>query len=85
MQEIKFISKSNAQLNSEYNRYEPIMGNDYILIDWGLGNTCNYRCTYCDESSYGGDQPWPEVDTAFNFVKRTTDHYRSIGKQKIVP
>lgn len=84
MQEIKFISKSNDQLNSEYNRYEPIMGNDYILIDWGLGNTCNYRCTYCDESSYGGDQPWPEVDTAFNFVKRTTDHYRSIGKQKIV-
>lgn len=84
MQEIKFIDKPSDGVNKQYNRYEPIMGNDYIVIDWSLGNTCNYSCTYCHPNVYGGSIPWPDVDTAFRFVKHATDHYRSIGKNKIV-
>lgn len=84
MQEIKFINTPKIELNSAFNRYENIMGNDYILVDWMIGNTCNYGCTYCHPKIYDGSNPWPEVDIAFEFVKRTTDHYRSIGKNKIV-
>lgn len=83
-QELKFIDKPKDDMNADYNRYEPVMGNDYIMIDWMLGNTCNYSCTYCDPQVYGGSIPWPDVDVAFQFVKRATDHYRSIGKNKIV-
>ena len=84
MEEIKFINKPNISMNEKYNRYEPIMGNDYVVIDWMLGNTCNYSCTYCHPNIYGGTVPWPDVDIAFEFAKRTIDHYRSIGKDKIV-
>ena len=81
MQEIKFINTPNIELNDAFDRYEPIMGNDYMIIDWLLGNTCNYKCTYCHETCNGGDKPWPDVDIAFKFVQRATDHYRSIGKR----
>lgn len=84
VQEIKFINNSNTSLNEDFNRYDPIMGNDYILIDWMMGNTCNYSCSYCHPTVYDGSLPWPEVETGIKFVKRATDHYRSIGKNKIV-
>lgn len=83
-EEIKFINHADKSLNKDFNRYEPIMGNDYIVIDWMMGNTCNYSCSYCHPTVYGGSIPWPEVDTGMKFVKRATDHYRSIGKNKIV-
>ena len=84
MQEIKFINRADTDSNESYNRYEPIMGNNYIVIDWQLSNVCNYSCTYCHPDVYDGTRPWPELDTAIKFMKLTTDHYRSIGKSKIV-
>ena len=81
MEEIKFINKPNTHLNDDYDRYEPTMGNDYMVVDWLLGNTCNYKCSYCSPICNGGYSPWPDVDTAFKFVKRTTDHYKGIGKR----
>ena len=84
MQELKFISSPKEGANSNYNRYETIMGNDYIVVDWELGNTCNYSCTYCHEVVNGGSFGWPELDNAMAFVRRVTEHYHSIGKTKIV-
>ena len=59
MEEIKFINKPNDYLNKDYDRYEPIMGNDYMVVDWLLGNTCNYKCSYCSPVCNGGYSPGP--------------------------
>jgi len=76
MAELKLRYKADDSYHNQYDRYEPIAGNDYIVVDWMMGNTCNYACTYCDDYFHDGSQPWPDVDIVLKFTKRLTDHYR---------
>jgi MoaA/NifB/PqqE/SkfB family radical SAM enzyme len=81
MQELKLITQPDFSLLNEYNKFELVAEKDYIMVDWNMGNTCNYSCTYCDEHIHNGTFPWVEEDVAFDFVKRCTDHYKSMGKE----
>ena len=47
--ELKLIKEANTDYLKKYNRYESIMGNNAFQVDWMIGNTCNYACTYCDD------------------------------------
>lgn len=81
MQELKFITEPDLSYNVEYDTFEMISGNDYVMIDWVIGTTCNYSCTYCDPEVNDGTHPWPEFDVALEFVKETTKHYKKLRKR----
>ena len=83
MTELKFISKPNIEANTNYNVFESIMGNEYIVIDWTMGNTCNYHCTYCPDWINDGSVGWPELEDFENFIEKCTSHYKSIGKKLV--
>ena len=70
MQELKLIKEANTDYLKKYNRYESVMGNNAFQIDWMIGNTCNYACTYCDDNFHDGSVPWPDVDTTVKFIKK---------------
>ena len=43
---------------------DDIFDNRVLRVNWHLGNTCTYKCSYCDPSLNSGDIPWPSVDRA---------------------
>ena len=38
-----------------------VVDTNTVVIDWALGNTCNYSCSYCWPEAYSGDQPMPRL------------------------
>lgn len=49
---------------------------DYFVVNWNLGNTCNYSCSYCPTFLHSGSVPWPELDTLTQFIDRVIDQKR---------
>lgn len=50
---------------------------DWFVVNWCLGNTCNFSCSYCPPNLHNGTNPWPTQDTIKNFiqtVKETHPH-----------
>ncbi len=47
--------------------------NDWFVVNWCLGNTCNYECSYCPDILHDGSIKWPELDRVKNFIKRVVD------------
>ena len=86
MAELKLIKEANTDYLKKYNRYESIMGNNAFQVDWMIGNTCNYACTYCDDHFHNGSTPYPDVDLTVRFIKKLVDHYRehAPGKKNIM-
>ena len=41
---------------------------DWFVVNWCLGNTCNYSCSYCPPNLHNGTNPWPTPDTIKNFI-----------------
>lgn len=74
------IKTPNIVLNEQYDVFEPTTGTDYVMIDWTMGTTCNYHCSYCDDFINNGKIPWPDYNTAIEFAKYCTEHYESLGK-----
>lgn len=48
----------------------------YVVVNWCLLNTCNYKCSYCPEFLHSGSLPWPEFETVKNFCDRAIKHYK---------
>jgi MoaA/NifB/PqqE/SkfB family radical SAM enzyme len=49
--------------------------NDWFVVNWCLGNTCNYECSYCPSSLHDWIIKWPEPNIIKNFIARIKDHY----------
>jgi MoaA/NifB/PqqE/SkfB family radical SAM enzyme len=49
--------------------------NDWFVVNWCLGNTCNYECSYCPASLHDGSNKWPEPNVIKNFIAKVKDHY----------
>jgi sulfatase maturation enzyme AslB (radical SAM superfamily) len=49
---------------------------DWFVVNWCLGNTCNYACSYCPESLHDGSRGWPELDTIKNFITVVKNTHR---------
>ena len=82
MDELKLIKEANTDYLKKYNRYESIMGNNAFQVDWMIGNTCNYACTYCDDHFHNGSTSYgPDVDLTVRFIKKLTDHTRTCPKK----
>lgn len=81
MQELKFITEPDTSLLNRYDELVSSSDADYVTIDWNMGNVCNYSCTYCDDYANDGSVQWKSIDTALEFCRVTTEHYKSLGKQ----
>lgn len=55
--------------------YESPPGEDYLYIEWFLGNTCNYKCSYCSADSNDGSLPWLDISNIEPFLKELPKRY----------
>lgn len=50
------------------------------LIDWTLGNSCNYACSYCPPKLHDGSHAWPDPQRVLAFCDRLIAHYNQQGR-----
>lgn len=48
---------------------------DWFVVNWCLGNTCNYACSYCPEGLHNSSVQWPDPDVIKNFILKVKSHY----------
>ena len=53
----------------------------HVLVDWTLGNYCNYSCSYCPPSLHSGSQKFPTVQSIVEFARRVVSHFRALNKR----
>lgn len=41
---------------------------DWFVVNWCLGNTCNYSCSYCPDNLHNGTRKWPSLETVKRFT-----------------
>ena len=41
-----------------------------LQIEWTLGNTCNYNCSYCLPVLHDNSFPWIDLDNSIKFIVR---------------
>jgi MoaA/NifB/PqqE/SkfB family radical SAM enzyme len=41
---------------------------EWFVVNWCLGNTCNFSCSYCPENLHNASIKWPSLDTIKTFV-----------------
>lgn len=54
--------------------------NSTVLVDWTLGNTCNYACNYCPTGLHNGSVPWMDFVSIKCFIQTLQTHYNSLGR-----
>ena len=47
--------------------------NDWFVVNWCLGNTCNYSCSYCPASLHDGSTPWPTLEAIKRFILKVKE------------
>ncbi len=48
---------------------------DWFVVNWCLGNTCNYACSYCPSALHDASKKWPDPQVIKNFIAKVKDHY----------
>ena len=53
-----------------------------VLVDWTLGNSCNFACSYCPSNLHNGSMRWqpPELVKAF-FAKLHSHYVEQLGRR----
>lgn len=49
-------------------------------VDWRLGNTCNFKCSYCPPLENSGSFPWADLETYIKTQNIIIEGYRRLGK-----
>src|SRR3954447_23267808 len=52
-----------------------------MLVDWTLGNSCNYACSYCPPRLHDGSVAWPDPARVIVFCDRLIAHYGGLGRE----
>jgi MoaA/NifB/PqqE/SkfB family radical SAM enzyme len=53
-----------------------------VLVDWMLGNRCNFSCDYCPTHLHDGSQPWVDLNQAVDFLRALQAHFSDgLGRQ----
>lgn len=53
-----------------------------LVVDWSLGNTCNYTCSYCPPDTHSGSHPFIDKDHVLEFSRRINEHYKEgLGRE----
>lgn len=54
---------------------------NWFVVNWCLGNTCNFKCSYCSPGLHDGSVKWPDKDTVISFIQKMLIHSGSLGKK----
>lgn len=46
---------------------------NWFVVNWCLGNTCNFECSYCPEGLHNGSVRWPELETLKRFISEVVE------------
>lgn len=46
---------------------------EWFVVNWCLGNTCNYECSYCPVDLHNGTKRWPNIDDIKSFITKTVE------------
>ena len=48
---------------------------DWFVVNWCLGNTCNFSCSYCPTNLHNGSKKWHNTSSVKSFVSKIrTNH-----------
>ena len=56
-----------------YNKLIPLY--NMFNVDWLIGTSCNYKCSYCWETLHEGEYPFVDIDLAKKFVHKLTNKH----------
>ena len=48
---------------------------DWVVVNWNLGNMCNYNCSYCPSILNDGSFGWNDLEVIKGFVDAVVEHY----------
>jgi pyruvate-formate lyase-activating enzyme len=70
-----------TSLRTQFGEYPKLVhGNpehaDALVVNWFMGNTCNYECSYCPTGLHDGSKKWVALEDVKKFVGRVLKHYR---------
>ena len=43
---------------------------EWFVVNWCLGNTCNFSCSYCPDNLHNGSVRWPDLNKVKNFISK---------------
>ena len=49
--------------------------NDWFVVNWCLGNTCNYSCSYCPDVLHDGSNKWPDIEVIKDFILKVKNQH----------
>jgi MoaA/NifB/PqqE/SkfB family radical SAM enzyme len=58
--------------------------NEWFVVNWCLGNTCTYSCSYCPKGLHDGSVPFPSAETVTKFIDSMSSHALLLGKKLYV-
>jgi organic radical activating enzyme len=72
-------TKANRGLAEQqfYNelRHHHVEAEDWVVVNWNLGNMCNYTCSYCPPVLNNGSFGWNDFETVNSFIDECIKHY----------
>lgn len=70
MQSSNYLALQHQDPNHEY----------IVCVNWCIGTTCNYSCSYCPTELHDGSHPWVEYDDVVRFCDTVYRHYQTVDK-----
>jgi organic radical activating enzyme len=55
-----------------------------VTVDWNLGNTCNFGCSYCHPHFRIGTNPFPDLRKAKLFVDRIANRHHKSHSNRVI-
>lgn len=46
-----------------------------VVVDWMLGNSCSYACSYCPKALHDGSVRWQKTDDVLHLYQQLQRHY----------
>lgn len=46
-----------------------------VVVDWMLGNSCSYACSYCPKALHDGSVRWQKTDDILHLYRQMQRHY----------
>lgn len=48
---------------------------DWVVVNWNLGNMCNFKCSYCPSILNDGSFGWNDYEVIRSFIDACVEHY----------
>lgn len=60
-----------------YNRldHHHEVAKDWVVVNWNLGNMCNFKCSYCPSILNDGSFGWNDFEVIRDFIDACVEHY----------